>query len=355
MWQKGVLSKHVSAQISRACGVFRPKSDVGRVWMNRKRSVGWQPFVRTMVEVSMMNRAFGRNGSLWRSAALAALLIRPAAAVTLGQVDDFEGGTTLGWTSGGSTITSIAIDAGPGGPGDDALNVQADNRTVVFGGMQWTGNYVAAGVTRITMDVRHSNTFTLQLRIGIANGPFGSQGAGDTYVTTTAVPVPNDGAWHNIAIDVKPSDFIPHVNNTSVTPDAVAALANVSHFRLIHNPDPDFRGAFDSGQFRLDNVRAPVAVTESADFDGDDDVDGADFLAWQRGNGTTTGATVAQGDANGDQAVNGADLTIWKAQFGMTGGTAAASAVPEPAGWIVCGLGGLWLVRRRRAIALLVD
>jgi hypothetical protein len=305
-----------------------------------------------MVDISMMKRMYRMNGkTLWRSVALAAFLFRPAAAVTLGQVDDFEDGTIQGWNSNfGSTISSVAADAGPAGAGDDALNVQADNRTVVFNEMQWRGNYIAAGVTRISMDFRHTNTFTMQVRIGISNGQFGPQGSGDTYVSASAVAVPNDGVWRNIEFDMTPAAFVPTINNSSASPDAAAALANVTHFRILHNPGPqEFIGSPTGGSFRLDNITATSAVTESADFDGDDDVDGDDFLAWQRGNGTTTGATSAQGDANGDQMVNGADLTIWQTQFGMTGASAAASAVPEPAGWLVCAMGGMWLFHRRRA------
>jgi hypothetical protein len=305
----------------------------------------------------MMNRMFRMNGtSSWRLVALVALLARPATAITLGQVDDFEGGTVQGWSSGGgTTITTVAADAGPAGAGDDALNVQADNRTVVFNTTQWTGNYVAAGVTRITMDVRHTNTFTMQLRLGIANGPFGPQGSGDTYVSASAVAVPNDGVWHNIEFDMSPAAFVPTISNFSPLGSAVA-LANVTHFRLLHNPGPqEFVGAPVGGVFRLDNITATGAVTDSADFDDDNDVDGMDFLAWQRGNGTTTGATSAQGDADDNQMVNGADLTVWRTQFGITGTAGAVWLVPEPAGWIICGLGSLWLIQRRRAGALLAD
>ena len=72
-----------------------------------------------------------------------------------------------------------------------------------------------------------------------------------------------------------------------------------------------------------------LPITENADFNGDGQVDGADFLVWQRGNGGPGGPT--QGDANGDSVVNGGDLAIWQSNFGGTGAAAAASAVPEPA------------------------
>jgi hypothetical protein len=54
---------------------------------------------------------------------------------------------------------------------------------------------------------------------------------------------------------------------------------------------------------------------DSADFDGDGDVDGRDFLLWQRGFGTTTNAEKIDGDADNDGDVNGDDLVIWQDQY----------------------------------------
>jgi len=90
------------------------------------------------------------------------------------------------------------------------------------------------------------------------------------------------------------------------------------------------------------------------DFDNDGDVDGADFLAWQRdpGLGSLTdweegfGGPIAaiSADFDNDNDVDGFDfltwqrdtnvgnLADWESEFGMTGGPlVAASAVPEPA------------------------
>lgn len=74
-----------------------------------------------------------------------------------------------------------------------------------------------------------------------------------------------------------------------------------------------------------------VGTPGDADFDGDNDVDGRDFLAWQRNNGTIGGPAFGPGDANGDGNVDDTDLTIWQGQYGTLGGPlAAATTVPEP-------------------------
>jgi len=82
---------------------------------------------------------------------------------------------------------------------------------------------------------------------------------------------------------------------------------------------------------RHDHQGAADAVIQvaSADFDEDGDVDGADFLAWQRGLGA--GTMHADGDADGDGDVDGVDLGVWKFQFGATGAAVPIqTAVPEP-------------------------
>jgi hypothetical protein len=64
----------------------------------------------------------------------------------------------------------------------------------------------------------------------------------------------------------------------------------------------------------------------TGDFDGDSDVDGQDFLAWQRN--TSVG-----------------DLADWQANYGI--GALAAVTVPEPGGLGLLALAGLWRSRKR--------
>jgi hypothetical protein len=76
----------------------------------------------------------------------------------------------------------------------------------------------------------------------------------------------------------------------------------------------------------------------SADFDADLDVDGNDFLLWQRGLGAVNAnATHAKGNADVDADVDAADLVIWRSQFGAaavtttTTAAALAARADEPA------------------------
>ncbi|RIK84151.1 MAG: hypothetical protein DCC67_05250 [Planctomycetota bacterium] len=71
-----------------------------------------------------------------------------------------------------------------------------------------------------------------------------------------------------------------------------------------------------------------------ADFDNDQDVDGNDFLVWQRG--------------QSPNSLSAGDLALW--ETAMAGGGAAA--VPEPAtvGLLAAALAGCAAARRRRSM-----
>jgi hypothetical protein len=95
--------------------------------------------------------------------------------------------------------------------------------------------------------------------------------------------------------------------------------------------DDSFGNAGVSG-FSFDIL--PYSAIDNADFDSDSDVDGQDFLTWQRG--FETGTTHAEGDANNNGIIDGDDLAVWADQFGTTSSVFAAAAVPEPTSLLLC-------------------
>jgi hypothetical protein len=82
-----------------------------------------------------------------------------------------------------------------------------------------------------------------------------------------------------------------------------------------------------SGEYELTIELETVSPDRLADFDHDQDADGGDFLAWQRGFGLPSEAQKSNGDADGDQDVDADDLTIWTALFG-TGAHSEGSLEP---------------------------
>lgn len=72
----------------------------------------------------------------------------------------------------------------------------------------------------------------------------------------------------------------------------------------------EFGDRVDMGAYEL---QAPPQQT--ADFDQDGDVDGGDFLIWQRNAGTLTGANISEGDADLDGDVDADDLNEWQARY----------------------------------------
>ena len=68
----------------------------------------------------------------------------------------------------------------------------------------------------------------------------------------------------------------------------------------------------------------------TGDFDGDSDVDGADFLKWQRDGGSASG------------------LAVWEANYGTSAIVSASAAVPEPSCHVLLLAAGAVLAARRQ-------
>jgi hypothetical protein len=165
---------------------------------------------------------------------------------------------------------------------------------------------------------------TANFVLGITNGSNGNQlgvtdamlgplakngGRTQTHALLAGSPAINAGS--NAALPADPLDLD---GDGVTTAEQLPVDQRGFAFNRIVGGQVDI-GAFESG-----------AV--SADFDLDLDVDGNDFLAWQRGLGATgSAAAPAVGNADADADVDANDLAVWKLQFGLGQSAAAASAV----------------------------
>jgi hypothetical protein len=92
-------------------------------------------------------------------------------------------------------------------------------------------------------------------------------------------------------------------------------------------------------------VRA--ATTMPGDYNGDGNVDAADFTVWRDSMGQVSAGLAA--DGNGDGVVSETDYELWRTQYGRR--TPAISAAPEASAlaiWLGIGLIGAGVVQFRR-------
>ena len=169
-------------------------------------------------------------------------------AATLAVTSDFEGGNREGWrhpapsanqttllADGPSNTVLRVTSSGAGGPGSRLVvpNMTSD----------WIGNYIAAGITAVTMDLRNTSGFTLSMRLGIEGAP------GNRWTSTNAVTLlPGVSGTYRFELN---SSALSAAGGS----DLNAALTNVTQIRILHNANAgDFRGENVEGEFTLDNI-----------------------------------------------------------------------------------------------------
>lgn len=176
--------------------------------------------------------------------AACACLAAPAGAVTLGQTDTFEGGLQ-GWETGSASPTPPVVSpegwlllasSGNGGAG---------GKLVIFNSQQWAGDYTAAGVTGLTLDMANLGSTDLALRLRLA-GP-----AGQSAISTAPVLLAAGSGWQNLSFSLAPQAFT--VNGGS---DVGSVLSGVVELRLFHSSGPAFPGPDIAASLALDNITA---------------------------------------------------------------------------------------------------
>ena len=181
-------------------------------------------------------------------------LTAAAYAITPNQVDNFQDGTTDNWSMGILDPSQpVVLSSGFGGPSDLFLRVvstgssTAGGKLVFFNTSQWSGNYNAANIVKVTMRIRNSGTSPIILRVGF-------NGSAGWFISINPINLPADGVWKVISFPILPADL-------SGTGDAKITLSSVTQFRILHNSTINYIGEPIVAQLDVDDITA-VAVTQ---------------------------------------------------------------------------------------------
>lgn len=159
-----------------------------------------------------------------------------AAGVVPDQIDDFQDGTLQGW-QGGSNPTNVA-SGGPSGSGDRYLELDSAGFVLgSFNGSQWSGDYAAAVIVAVEMDLRAFGPDPVSLRIMLFTPgcEFGGN-ACTAWASTNATELPAGSGWVSASFPLEEAEMTRVVGSDSF----VATLQNIQRLHLRHDPgSPD--------------------------------------------------------------------------------------------------------------------
>lgn len=193
------------------------------------------------------------------SRTLAALLATgSASAVTLFQIDDFNNGTA-GWVEGNPSpnppiATGLGTDGSPFLRNDSSGGGGPGSRMAMFNDLQWTGDYIGAGINGIRLEAGTFGPDIINLRLGF-------NGAGGWF-TTAAVPIinndPLDPEWQSLFFSILPGD-LTHVAQGNGS--YAATMGNVTRMEIFSGGNSLGAGSLIRGEsinasLLLDQIQA---------------------------------------------------------------------------------------------------
>jgi hypothetical protein len=168
----------------------------------------------------------------------------------------------------------------------------------------------------------------------------------DVRTTAPTVAFGAPQAAVNPLLPGTPQNFSPNAQTLRAALDAVTPQALVDGAALVRVPfqlPPGVTGVFDLtfGTFNrlfdaaaeslaistvdVGSITVSLSPAAHGDFDVDADADGADFIIWQRTQGSTTNLAA---DGSGNNQVDATDMAIWRQNFAAA--RAIGVATPEP-------------------------
>ena len=183
-------------------------------------------------------------------------------AVTLGQMQTFDGPES-GWVIGVGpfvgTPTDVPIEpsGGPAGAGDPFMLIEStgtsgpQSRLSAQNFDLWSGDYIAAGVNQVRMDVRNFGESDIYLRLLFVD--FEMMDPVNAAFTSDAVIVPALSDWQTVALGIGPQALTPRLGS------AGGALSNADEVRIFHSVLPFFAPGANppfAGTLGVDNITA---------------------------------------------------------------------------------------------------
>jgi hypothetical protein len=194
------------------------------------------------------------------------LLLLPvnlSASPILRLIDTFSG-SALGWTNGAPAADPVVVPTGgPSGIGDSYLQITGDGageggRITAFNVSQWAGDYLAAGIAAIEMDLLNLGSVPLSIRVGLRR-ELGQGSPG--FSGTSGFALAADGAWHRATFMLDAAN-LTRINSGTLGLDTL--LSNVAELRILHSTSPSLTGTPLASSLGVDNVHGVAAVPEAS-------------------------------------------------------------------------------------------
>jgi hypothetical protein len=179
------------------------------------------------------------------------------AAIAQGNLDDFQNSTLQNWAGGGGAGGSPPTNQpnGQGGASDRFLQLSASSNFLgTYNKSQWAGNWVAAAVDTVKVDLNNSGGAPVSMRIMLLTpGCTGLTFDCTAWTSTNATVLPASSGWSTVSFSVKEANLTRVLGSDSYT----ASLSNVERLLIRHDdgtPDPPGAGTIVSTTLGIDNV-----------------------------------------------------------------------------------------------------
>ncbi len=172
-------------------------------------------------------------------------------AINLNQTDTFNSGLLENWNGATPDIGT----GGPAGTNDNFLLFTshggggANSKMVGYNLTQWRGNYLTAGVARVTLHLKNFSATPLQLR-AVLKTAFGPSPG---FASTQPFTLPPNSGWQRAVFELN-ENSMTRVNSSTLAFSTL--ITNVGELRIVHSAEPSIIGDPLVGSLGLDNIQA---------------------------------------------------------------------------------------------------